>query len=879
MIRAFPLAFVASLMLASQAFAARTVSFEPSTTAPVLYSPWEIVVRVAQPTPQNPFDATITATFSPAGGAPITVHGFCDSQDGTLYRVRFTPQKQVHYNWTATFTDSAGSASSSGGIDAGWSNLGGFIRRDSKFPAHFVDERTNRHWFHHGCTALVMMGVTESSARAFIDRMTGFGFDRCRIFLSAGIRTNLTDQVIDPFLGTNYTQFTVSWWQRLDRLVAYMQAKGMVADLNVESDWGSYAFSWADRQSITPNERRFYHYAIDRLASYPNVTWNLGNEYIEYHSSTWANNMGAEIKAYDPYGHLLTGHPNNNVFVNAGSSWADTVPLQAYSGGSAVTQRTTWSAITQSFDAYRSLGKPMINDEYGYESPYSVTNVRKSHWTSIFSGAYATYGSNESITWKAGDDRLFNVEVADAQLRVAKDFMTSTDWWQLNYDPGVVTASTATALPRAIRGQEYAIYLPDGGSVTAYTGDTQGLALPIEWIDPATGQRTPAGTTQGLASITVTSPLASDALLHVGQTLRNSPVLYDFDSPGQNKNFHKNSGRWAATHGGLVSLDRTLTGITTLVGKTYDDVTVDFDLLIDDVADKKAGVCLRRRKPSDILQASGVRVSYYGDGRVEIIEPRGDGTLAQLAIAPAPVWNPRGVNHCAVTIRNNRILAFANGTTAVASSAIRYGTLDAGYVALYTQSVRALFDNFKTRPIFYRDFENGLKEGIVPITGVWGVSNSRLTQDSTNGGHAGLQTAPLTDFTFDFQVRALNDEVATDLGASFRVASPTAPFGQSGYSLRFDNLSRVELLVNDPVNGRTVLASYDDPPGAPLILRNSLNHFTVRVAGSHINVTLTDAAVPIIDVDDPSARWASGCVQLDASRFARYDSITLKRDA
>lgn len=85
--------------------------------------------------------------------------------------------------------------------------------------------------------------------------------------------------------------------------------------------------------------------------------------------------------------------------------------------------------------------------------------------------------------------------------------------------------------------------------------------------------------------------------------------------------------------------------------------------------------------------------------------------------------------------------------------------------------------------------------------------------------------------------------------------------------------------MNDPVNGRTVLASYDDPPEAPLIVRNQLNHFTVRVAGSHINVTLRDTPVTIIDVDDPNATWSSGYVQLDASRAARYDSITLKRDA
>ncbi|MBI3847147.1 MAG: DUF4038 domain-containing protein [Planctomycetes bacterium] len=589
--------------------------------------------------------------------------------------------------------------------------------------------------------------------------------------------------------------------------------------------------------------------------------------------------MGAEVKAYDPYGHLLTAHPNNQTFVNAGSSWADTIPLQAYSGGSAVTQRTNWLAIKQALDVYRGYGKPLLNDEYGYEQPYSVTSVRKSHWTSIFSGAYATYGSNESITWRVDDNRLFNTEVADSQLRTVLDFMTATDWWQFNFDPTVVTASGATALARSIRGFEYGIYLPDGGSVTAYMGDTQGLALPVEWVNPVTGQRTAAGTTGGATSITVVPPFAGDALLHVGKTTRNEPLLYDFAPPIETKNFHGYTGQWAPAAGGLLQRNRTVTGLATLVGKTYDDVTIDFDLIIDDVVDKKAGICVRRRKPSDILQASGVRVSYYADGRVEILEPRGDGTLAQLALGTAAVWNPRALNHCTVTVRNNRVLAYANGGSAVASSAIRYGTLDAGYVALFTQNVRALFDNFQTRPIFYRDFENGLLDGIVPITGTWGTGLSRLLQDNLAGGHAALATAPVSDFTLDFQIRALNDEVATDLGASFRVASLTEPFGRSGYSLRYDNTSRVELLVNDPVNGRTVLASYDDPPEAPLIVRNQLNHFTVRVAGSHINVTLRDTPVTIIDVDDPNATWSSGYVQLDASRAARYDSITLKRDA
>lgn len=865
---------VACLFVATTVAQATTVTFEPSALSPRLYEPWEVAIRVTNPLAINPFDVNITGTFTPQGSTPVTVHGFCDSQDGTLFKVRFTPSKQVSHSYSITYQDPGLTQSTTGTISVSWSANPGFIRTDRRFPGHFVDERTGRHWFHHGCTPLAMLAASEFVALNYIDYITSLGFNRGRIFLCAGIRPNLLDQVINPFLGTDYTRFDVAFWQRVERLIAHMRKKNLIADVNFETDWGGFTWNFADRNSITTNEWRYYRYAIDRLSHFTNLTWNLGNEYPEYHSTTWANNMGARVKSYDPYQHLLTAHPSGATFNHATSPWADTIDLQAYSGGSAITPRTNWQALRMAIDNYRNFGKPVVNDEYGYEFPYPADIEQKSHWTNVFCGAYATYGANAAISIRGSDQELIGPEIVDDRLQTLLGFIKGTDWWIFNYDPGVIIATERGAFARAIRGHEYGIYLPDGGNVTVNLAEAQGRSLPVEWINPTTGQVVPAPPTAGAASLFTVPPFAGDALLHIGKLTRNEPIRFDFSDPTHIKSFKAQSGRWVNPQGLLYQRDPSTTGITTLVGRTYDDVQVDFDLALNDPMNNRAGIQLRRWRPTDILSRSGVRVTYFGDGRVKIHEAKGDGTVVQLAEGQATTWNIRDYNHCSVLVRGNRVIAYGNNGERIASGAIRFDNLQAGYVSLFTQTVRAVFDNLKTRPIFYRTFQDGLMDGIVPISGNWKLGSERLVQDLPSGGGVGLATAPIENVSLDLKMRVIDNRFATDTGFAFRVASLTEPFGQSGYFLRFDQHSHVELIANDPVNGPAILATYDDPPEAPILVPGDWNIFNVQAIGSHFVITAN--TLPMMDVIDPAARYSTGYVQLWSEGPVRYDDIALK---
>jgi hypothetical protein len=59
----------------------------------------EIVIRVTDPDVANPFtDASVEGHFAQEGREPVTVDGFCDSKDGSVFRIRFIA---VTYDCTA----------------------------------------------------------------------------------------------------------------------------------------------------------------------------------------------------------------------------------------------------------------------------------------------------------------------------------------------------------------------------------------------------------------------------------------------------------------------------------------------------------------------------------------------------------------------------------------------------------------------------------------------------------------------------------------------------------------------------------------------------------------------------------------------------------
>lgn len=64
-------------------------------------------------------------------------------------------------------------------------------------------------------------------------------------------------------------------------------------------------------------------------------------------------------------------------------------------------------------------------------------------------------------------------------------------------------------------GNEYLVYLPDGGEVTVDLSAASGT-LAVEWMHPIEGTLTPGGTVVGGAKRAFRAPFGGDAVLHVG---------------------------------------------------------------------------------------------------------------------------------------------------------------------------------------------------------------------------------------------------------------------------------------------------------------------------------------------------------------------------
>ena len=123
---------------------------------------------------RNPFiDGSITGEFEQDGSSNrVIVDGFCDSTDGSLYRVRFMPTKTGSYIFHVTVKAGQQTESHSGTFTATDRHLRGPLRVDPAYPWHFIWEGTGEHYFFNGTTAYWLMGWRdERSIRYSIDRL------------------------------------------------------------------------------------------------------------------------------------------------------------------------------------------------------------------------------------------------------------------------------------------------------------------------------------------------------------------------------------------------------------------------------------------------------------------------------------------------------------------------------------------------------------------------------------------------------------------------------------------------------------------------------------------------------------------------------------
>ncbi|HXZ86396.1 MAG TPA: DUF5060 domain-containing protein, partial [Myxococcota bacterium] len=159
------------------------VAFSRSADEVEAYDFVELTAQLSSPHAQNPFtDASLSAVFESAGGKRWQVEGFCDSDDGSVYRVRFMPSAPGDYSYALELRQNGWTRRASGGFRVRAGTRRGPIRVDPEHRWHFVWEGTGEHYFFNGATAYWLMGWSDERAIASsIERLHRLKVNRIRV--------------------------------------------------------------------------------------------------------------------------------------------------------------------------------------------------------------------------------------------------------------------------------------------------------------------------------------------------------------------------------------------------------------------------------------------------------------------------------------------------------------------------------------------------------------------------------------------------------------------------------------------------------------------------------------------------------------------------
>src|ERR1700677_3096821 len=378
-------AWLLSLLSASTLLASpQKVTFTTPTGDTEAYDYVEVTANVDHPDAPNAFTgASLNGTFSKTDGSGRReVEGFCDSPDGSVLRIRFMPSAPGDYTYSVTYRQDAFEAAGSGTFRSVDGHRRGPIRVDPKYPWHFVWEGTGEHYFFNGTTAYFLMGWKDDRTIQYsIDRLHRLKINRLRVTIAG--RENIffgepvmngnnfttfptpwpaerADDEYHP--GFDYTRFDLDYWRKWQRALRFARDRDMTVSLVLDMNDNK-----VHPAAGSEDERRYIRYAIDRLGAFSNITWDLGDDMERYRSDEWVHETGTLVEKWDPYRHLATSHPVEDIHQDRTSDWFGFTSFQDWN-------RTQHAYILKQRAAQERTGRiiPQTNEEYGYEDHYPL---------------------------------------------------------------------------------------------------------------------------------------------------------------------------------------------------------------------------------------------------------------------------------------------------------------------------------------------------------------------------------------------------------------------------------------------------------------------------------------------------------------------------
>ncbi|MCB0687278.1 MAG: DUF4038 domain-containing protein, partial [Saprospiraceae bacterium] len=304
------------------------------------------------------------------------------------------------------------------------------------------------------------------------------------------------------------SRMNINHWRILDHILVRARALDMVVSLIFYVDGLDHACDPFKLENMGNKfEKLYYQYAINRFGAYPNVMWDIANEYHLFRTPEWAEEMGAYVKEHDPFEHLISVHGSGD-FPFRRSRWADVVMFQSWDecGG--------FDFITNAISDQEILGfpKPVVNEEYGYEGHYppwgcgptaakeypdgrSALNRASLAWEIYMAGGYQTTGETAEFGTGAGEDTgggWINGRGNDKMqmlkyYQIIKNIFESLDFYRLQPAHDLTQYGNYC---RAQEGETYLLYSRNPHCRVRLPGNT---FFNVQMIDPLTGKKEDLG--------------------------------------------------------------------------------------------------------------------------------------------------------------------------------------------------------------------------------------------------------------------------------------------------------------------------------------------------------------------------------------------------
>ncbi len=512
------------------------ITFSQSAQTIEAYDFVEITLNVSSPDAQNPFlDVAVEGQFGKAGSSQqLKVSGFCDSTDGSVFRIRFMPSATGDYTYSLVYRQGSFEKTHAGAFRATDGHRRGPIRVDPQYPWHFVWEGTGEHYYFNGTTAFWLVGWRDDRNIDYsIERLHSLKINRMRVLISGAANIYWGEPVMTaenfslilrPWMARDpesfdhpeidFTHFNVPYWQKWERMLRFARDRDMIisAILDISTHKAQPAAGSED-------ERRYIRYAIARLGAFSNYTYDLGDDLDSFRDEKWAHETGTLIESWDPYHHLASSHPVHREHQDRASAWMGFTSIQDWT-------REQHTLMLEERQIQMKTGRiiPQTNEEYGYEDHYpqwappppgdSAEVLRQMAWQIAMAGAYGTAGESSrrgTNIWPdtgggwingRGDDTMVMLKGYEHMV----DFFTSFEWWKTEpHDELVDNGAYCLAKP----GEIYAVYLPMRPACgSGEDFDSQkacgNVSLKLEpgtydakWFSAVTGEIVPLPTVQG----------------------------------------------------------------------------------------------------------------------------------------------------------------------------------------------------------------------------------------------------------------------------------------------------------------------------------------------------------------------------------------------